>query len=52
MYFTWPTHIDLHPYEYSQEFHSYPFAFKLDRCIGSFNTLNDLYNKVSVSKKT
>ena len=30
----------------------YPFAVKLDRCVGSCNTLNDLSNKVCVSNKT
>ena len=38
--------------EYSQEFHCYPFAVKLDRCVGSCNTLNDLCNKVCVPNKT
>ena len=49
-----PTLINLHPNEYSQEFHYYPFAVKLDRCIGSCNTLNDndLSNKVCVPNKT
>ena len=32
---TQPTLINLHPNEYSQGFHYYPFAVKLDRCIGS-----------------
>ena len=41
-----PTLTNLHPNEYSQEFHYYPFAVKLDRCAGSCNTLNDLANKV------
>ena len=41
-----PTLINLHPNEYSQEFHYYPFAVKLDRCVGSCNSLNDLPNKV------
>ena len=27
--------INLHPNEYSQEFRYYPFAVKLDRCVGS-----------------
>ena len=36
-----PTLINLQPNEYSQEFHYYPFSVKLDRCIGSCNTLND-----------
>ena len=49
---TQPTLINLHPNEYSQEFHYYPFAVNLDRCVGSRNTLNDLSNKVCVSNKT
>ena len=36
---TQPTLINLHPNEYSQESHYYPFALKLDRCVGSCNTL-------------
>ena len=44
--------INLHPNEYSQEFHYYPVAVKLDRCVGSCNTLNDLSNKVCVPIKT
>ena len=47
-----PTLIHLHPNEYSQEFHYYPFSVKLDRCVGSCNTLNDLSNKVYVPNKT
>ena len=47
-----PTLIDLHPNEYSQEFHYYPFEVKLDRCVGSCNTLNKLSNKVCVPIKT
>ena len=47
-----PTLINLHPNEYSQEFHYYPFAVKLDRCVGSCNTLNDLSNKACVPNKT
>ena len=31
------TLIKLCPNEYSQEFHYYPFAVKLDRCVGSCN---------------
>ena len=45
-----PTLINLHPNEYSHEFHYYPFSVKLDRCVGSCNTLNDLSNKVCVTK--
>ena len=47
-----PTLNNLHPSKYSQEFHYYPFAVKLDRCVGSCNTLNDLSNKVCVPNKT
>ena len=47
-----PTLINLHPNEYSQEFHYYLFSVKLDRCVGSRNTLNDLSNKVCVPNKT
>ena len=38
--------IKLHPNEYSQEFNYYPLVVKLDRCVGTCNTLNDLSNKV------
>ena len=47
-----PTLINLHLNEYSQEFHYYPFVVKLDRCVGSCNTVNDLSNKVCVPNKT
>ena len=47
-----PTLMNLHPNEYSQESHYYPFVVKLDRCVGSFNTLNDLFNNVCVPNKT
>ena len=43
-----PTLTNSHPNEYGQEFHYYPFAVKLDRCDGSCNILNDLWNKVCV----
>ena len=46
------TLINLDPNEYSQEFWYYPFAVKLDRCVGSCITLNDLSNKVCVPNKT
>ena len=49
---TQPTLINLHPDEYSQEFHYYPFLVKLDRCLGNCNTLNDLSNKVCIPNKT
>ena len=46
-----PTLINLHSNKYSQEFHYYPFAVKLNRCVGSCNTLNDLSNKVCFPNK-
>ena len=49
---TQPTLINLHPNGYYQEFYYYPFAAKSDRCVGSYNTLNDLSNKVCVPNKT
>ena len=49
---TKPTFINLHPNDYSREFHYYPFAVKLDRCVGSCNTLNNFFNKVCVQNKT
>ena len=46
------TVINLHPNEYSQEFHYYPFSVKLDRYVGSCKFLNDLCNKVCIPNKT
>ena len=37
--------INLHPNEYSQWFHYYPFVVKVDRCVASFNILNNFSNK-------
>ena len=48
---TQPTLINLHPNECIEGLHYYPFAVNLDRCMGSFNTLNDLFNKVCVPNK-
>ena len=48
---TQPTPTNLHPNEYSQEFQYYPFAVKLDWCVWSCNTLNDLSNKVAFQIK-
>ena len=45
---TQPTLINLHPNQYTQGLHYYPFAVNLDRCVGSYNTLNDLSNTVCV----
>ena len=47
-----PTLIHLHPNEFCQEFHHYPFAVKLDRCVGKCNNLYDLSNKAGVPNKT
>ena len=40
--------INLHPNEYSQEFHNYPFPVKLDKCVWCCNTINDLSNRICV----
>ena len=47
-----PTLINLHLIESSHELHYYQFTVKLDRYVGSFNTLNDLSNKACVPNKT
>ena len=47
-----PTLIKLHPNKCSQEFHYYSLAVKLDRCVGSCNTLSDLSNKMCLPNKT
>ena len=46
------TLVNLHPNKYIHEFQYYPFAVKLDRCIGSWNTLFDFCNKVCIPNKT
>ena len=48
---TQATLINLHPNQYSQELHQYPFAINLDRCDESCNTINDFSNKVCVLNK-
>ena len=47
-----PTLVNLHPNEYSQELHYYPFAVKLDRCAGCCSILNGSSNKVCFPNKT
>ena len=47
-----PTLINLHPNQNSQELDYYPFAANLDKCVGSCNTFNDLFNKARVPNKT
>ena len=51
-FMTQTTLINLHPNEYIQKFHYFPFAVKLDRYAGTCSTLNDLSNKVCVPNKT
>ena len=54
------TLINLHPNDYSQKFHYYPFAVKLDRCVGNCNTMTynlsdntyNLSNKLCIPNKT
>ena len=47
-----PTFINSHPNEYNQQLCYYSFTVKLDKCVGSCNTLNELSNKVCVTNKT
>ena len=49
---TQPTIINLHPNEYTQGFHYYPFAVDLDRCVGNCNTINNFSNETCVLNKT
>ena len=47
-----PTIINLHSNKYSQECRYYPFLVRLNGCVGSCNTINDLSNKAHVPNKT
>ena len=47
-----PTLINFHSKKYSQEFCYHPFAGKLDKCVGNYDTLNGLSSKVWVWNKT
>ena len=49
---TQPNFINLHPNEYIEGLRYYQFAVNLDRCMGSCNTLNDIFKKVYVPNKT
>ena len=49
---TQPTLINLNPDECNKEFHYYPLAFKLDTCVRSCNTFNDLSHNVCTQNKT
>ena len=46
-----PTLINLHPNEYSQDLKYYPFVVKMNRFVGSCNTVNGLPDKVCVPNK-
>ena len=46
-----PNLVNLYPNEYIQELYYYLFLVKLDRCVGSCNTLNSLSNKVCLPNK-
>ena len=43
---------NLHPNKYSQKLQNYPFQVKLDKCVGSCDTLNDLSYRVCIPNKT
>ena len=47
-----PSLVNLHSNEYKEEFHYNQFAVKLDRCVRSCNSLNNLSNKVCIPNKT
>ena len=47
-----PSLFYLHPNKYNRELQCYSLAVKLDICVGSWNTLNDLSNKVCGPHKT
>ena len=46
------TLINLRPNEYSQELRYYPFTVNLNRCAGSYNTLDDLSSRICVPNET
>ena len=46
-----PTLINLHPNEYSEEFHYYQFSVKLNKSFRRCNSINDLSNKVCAPNK-
>ena len=48
---TQSTLIKLHPNEYSQELHYYPFVVNLDICVKSCKTLGDLSNRICFQTK-
>ena len=46
-----PNLINLHPNEFNQELHFYTFVVKLDNCIGSCNTLNNIEYVFQIKQK-
>ena len=52
MYVLQPAFINLHHNDYSEEFYYYPLTVKLDKCVRSCDTPNDLSNKICVPNKT
>ena len=51
-FMTQPAFINLHVREYSRDLHYCPFAFNLDRCTESCNTLDDLSSRVCAWNET
>ena len=49
---TQPILINLHPNSSSQELRYYSFAVNLDKCTGSYNTLDGLSSRVCVQNET
>ena len=49
---TQTTLLNLHSNEFIQGFSYYPFVVNVNRCMGNYNTLNDLSNRVRVPSKT
>ena len=47
-----PILFNLHPNKYTQGLRYYPFAVNLEKCVGIFNSINDVSNKVRVPNKT
>ena len=46
-----PTIIKLYSNGYSKELHYFPFAIKLDKCVGNCNILNEFSNKECAPNK-
>ena len=46
-----PNLINLHPNEFNQKLHYYTFVVKLDNCIGSCNTLNNIEHVFKIKQK-